>query len=72
LREPLKPIVPADDQAMVLPCASVMVIIVLLNAGVHMRDAGGDVLALAAADARAVASLPFNLSVISNACQRLR
>src|SRR5215510_553534 len=31
LREPLKPIVPADDQAIVLPCASVMVIIVLLN-----------------------------------------
>src|ERR1700748_941154 len=31
LREPLKPIVPADDQAMVLPCASEMVIIVLLN-----------------------------------------
>src|SRR5665213_1511755 len=31
LREPLKPIVPDDDQAMVLPCASVMVIIVLLN-----------------------------------------
>src|SRR3546814_4420670 len=31
LREPLKPWLPADDQAMVLPCASVMVIIVLLN-----------------------------------------
>ena len=31
LREPLNPIVPEDDQAMVLPCASVMVIIVLLN-----------------------------------------
>src|SRR6478735_8091449 len=31
LREPLKPIVPADDQAIVLPCASVMVIVVLLN-----------------------------------------
>src|SRR5580692_2628173 len=31
LREPLKPIVPADDQAMVLPCASVMVMVVLLN-----------------------------------------
>src|SRR5271163_1940516 len=31
LREPLKPIVPAEDQEMVLPCASVMVIIVLLN-----------------------------------------
>src|SRR6185295_883706 len=31
LREPLKPLVPDDDQAMVLPCASVMVIIVLLN-----------------------------------------
>src|SRR4051812_21503795 len=31
LREPLKPIVPADDQAMALPCASLMVIMVLLN-----------------------------------------
>src|SRR6185295_9090947 len=31
LRDPLKPMVPDDDQAMVLPCASVMVIIVLLK-----------------------------------------
>src|ERR1700752_4749148 len=31
LREPLKPMVPADDQAIALPCASVMVIMVLLN-----------------------------------------
>src|SRR5262245_25966468 len=31
LRDPLKPMVPADDQAIVLPCASVMVIVVLLN-----------------------------------------
>src|SRR5580704_6905592 len=31
LREPLKPLVPADDQAMVLPCAYVMVIMVWLN-----------------------------------------
>src|SRR5262245_51896743 len=31
LREPLKPMVPDDDQAMVLPCASVIVIIVLLK-----------------------------------------
>src|SRR5262249_10691296 len=31
LRDPLNPIVPADDQAMVLPCASVMVMVVLLN-----------------------------------------
>src|ERR1700694_4264986 len=31
LREPLNPLVPAEDQAMVLPWASVMVIIVLLN-----------------------------------------
>src|SRR5690606_35150331 len=31
LREPLKPWAPADDQAIVLPCASVMVIIVLLK-----------------------------------------
>src|SRR5271154_5892274 len=31
LREPLNPMVPAEDQEIVLPCASVMVIIVLLN-----------------------------------------
>src|SRR3546814_4714173 len=31
LREPLKPIVPDDDQAIELPCTSVIVIIVLLN-----------------------------------------
>ena len=31
LREPLKPWLPADDQAIALPCASVMVITVLLN-----------------------------------------
>src|SRR5690606_5811672 len=31
LRDPLKPMEPADDQEMVLPWASVMVIIVLLN-----------------------------------------
>src|ERR1700724_4334190 len=31
LRDPLNPIVPAGDQAMVLPCASVMVMVVLLN-----------------------------------------
>src|SRR5580692_4793473 len=31
LREPLNPIIPADDQEMVFPCASVMVIMVLLN-----------------------------------------
>src|SRR6266849_6898710 len=31
LRDPLKPMVPADDQAIALPWASVIVIIVLLN-----------------------------------------
>src|SRR5580658_9534267 len=31
LREPLKPIMPALDHEMVLPCASVMVILVLLH-----------------------------------------
>src|SRR3546814_20182720 len=31
LRLPLKPMVPADDQEIALPCASVMVIMVLLN-----------------------------------------
>ena len=45
-----------------LPCASVMVIIVLLNARVHVRDAGRDVLALAPADA---AWLPCPFSILS-------
>ena len=31
LREPLKPLLPDDDHAIVLPCASVIVIIVLLK-----------------------------------------
>src|ERR1700753_2788738 len=31
LREPLNPMVPAEDHEIVLPCASVMLIIVLLN-----------------------------------------
>ncbi len=31
LRDPLNPIIPDDDHASVLPCASVMVIMVLLN-----------------------------------------
>src|SRR6185312_16318743 len=31
LREPLKPIMPADDQEIALPCVSVIVMIVLLN-----------------------------------------
>src|SRR5215207_2223826 len=31
LREPLKPMVPADDQAIELPCTSVIVIMVLLK-----------------------------------------
>ena len=31
LRDPLKPCAPADDQAIVLPWASVMVMMVLLN-----------------------------------------
>src|ERR1700759_3915642 len=31
LREPLKPIMPAEDQLMALPCASVMVTMVLLK-----------------------------------------
>ena len=49
MRDPLKPMVPDDDQAMVLPCASVMVIIVLLNDGADVRHARRDVLLLAPA-----------------------
>src|SRR5437867_9364851 len=64
LREPLKPLVPAEDQAIVLPWASVMVIIVLLN----------DAFTCATPEAmflrsrrrtRVVASLPIVCSILS-------
>jgi len=42
---------------MVLPCASVMVMVVLFERRIHMRDTGCNVLALTAA--YAVASLPI-------------
>ena len=47
---PLKPIVPAEDQEIVLPWASVMVIIVLLNVEFTWATPDDDILALAAAD----------------------
>src|SRR5258708_2263237 len=57
LREPLNPIVPADDQAIVLPCASVMVIIVLLN--VAFTCATPDAMFLRSRLRTRVASLPI-------------
>ena len=60
LREPLKPMVPDDDQAIALPCASVMVIIGVVERRVHVRDARSDILAFASADASSVASLPIH------------
>jgi len=54
---PLETIVPAEDQAMVLPCASVMVMVVLFERRIHVRNARCNVLALTAA--YAVASLPI-------------
>src|SRR5471032_3180245 len=66
LREPLKPIVPADDQAMVLPCASVMVMVVLLND--EFTCATPDAIFLRSRRRMRVASLPIsNLSCDLNA-----
>src|SRR5271168_1407506 len=60
LREPLKPIVPAEDQEMVLPCASVMVIIVLLN--VELTWATPDTMFLRSLRRTRVASLAMGSS----------
>src|SRR6202140_1399522 len=57
LREPLKPIVPADDHAIVLPCASVMVIMVLLK--VAFTCATPDAMFLRSRRRTRVASLPI-------------
>src|ERR1700744_171244 len=57
LREPLKPIVPDDDQAMQLPCASVMVIIVLLK--VAFTCATPEAMFLRSRRRTRVASLPI-------------
>src|SRR6202171_428263 len=57
LREPLKPFVPDDDQAIVLPCASVMVIIVLLNEA--LTCATPEVMFLRSRLRTRVASLPI-------------
>src|SRR5262245_19681803 len=67
LRDPLKPIVPADDQAIVLPCASVMVMVVLLND--EFTCATPDAMFLRSRRrTRAAASLPIsNLSYDLNA-----
>jgi hypothetical protein len=52
-----KPIVPADDQAMVLPCASVMVMVVLLND--EFTCATPDAMFLRSRRRTRVASLPI-------------
>src|SRR5689334_13544379 len=66
LREPLKPIVPAEDQAIVLPCASVMVIVVLLND--EFTCAMPEAMFLRSRRRTRVASLPIpNLSYDLNA-----
>src|SRR5215216_6098678 len=57
LREPLKPMVPADDQAMALPWTSVMVIIVLLN--VALTWATPELMFLRSRRRTRVASLPI-------------
>src|SRR6202008_3784502 len=58
LREPLNPIVPADDQAMVLPWASVMVIIVLLK--LALTCATPEAMFLRSRRRTRVASLPIH------------
>src|SRR5207302_9301951 len=57
LREPLNPLVPAEDQAIVLPWASVMVIIVLLN--VAFTCATPEAIFLRSRRRTRVASLPM-------------
>src|SRR5262249_54870140 len=58
LREPLKPMVPDDDQAMVLPWASVIVIMVLLNDA--LTCATPDAMFLRSRRRTRVASLPID------------
>src|ERR1700760_4115354 len=66
LRDPLNPIVPADDQAMVLPCASVIVMVVLLND--EFTCATPEAMFLRSRRRMRVASLPIlNLSYDLNA-----
>src|SRR3954447_13714345 len=68
LREPLKPIVPADDHEIVLPCASVMVIIVLLK--VELTCATPDTMFLRSLRRTRVLSLAIDL--ILRARRRLK
>ena len=60
--------VPAADQEIVLPWASAMVIIVLLN-DAYVRDARRDVLALAAFNARGFLFSHFLPSVLYRRCR---
>src|ERR1700730_16852419 len=71
LREPLKPIVPDVDQAMVLPCTSVIVIMVLLN--VAFTCATPEAMFLRSRRRTRVASLPIlNPSADRNRRHRCR
>src|SRR5262249_45855374 len=67
LREPLKPMVPADDQAIVFPWASVMVIIVLLK--VAFTCATPEAIFLRSRRRTRVASLPI-LDPLAGAVQQ--
>ena len=71
LRDPLKPIVPADDHEIVLPWASVMVIIVLLK--VELTCATPETMFLRSRRRTRVASLAITksqLSAVFRACER--
>src|ERR1700712_3192217 len=61
LREPLKPMAPADDHEIVLPCASVIVTIVLLNEA--FTGAPPDTMFLRSRRRTRVASLAMSLSL---------
>src|SRR5207247_8069350 len=68
LREPLKPLLPDDAQAIVLPCASVIVIIVLLNDA--FTCATPEAMFLRSRRRTRVASLPILDPLAARRCDR--
>src|SRR5580704_13612390 len=67
LREPLNPMVPDDDHAMVLPCASVIVIMVFLRSRRRTRVASLPILLpFAPADPRRARSLEYVTKCVAN------
>src|SRR5204862_4569238 len=68
LREPLKPMVPALDQEMVFPWASVMVIMVLLNEA--FTCATPEVIFLRSRRLTRAGSLAIGLGSLTSSCRR--